>query len=135
MAGQNLIRIAALALGLSTLSFAAGVAGDLSSIDPPRSGQRVVLRIPPEIPADTPRAHPLLSTSSAEAAPVSAVRRARHAERQRLVEAVQIAHEQPFGLSPIAFETETRGPQKPFVDPRVKPEREVLPEPYATKVA
>jgi hypothetical protein len=57
-----------LALGLSTLSFAAGVAGDLSIIDPPRTGQRVVLRIPPEIPADAIRAGPLpplMSTASA----------------------------------------------------------------------
>jgi hypothetical protein len=68
VAGQSLIRVAALALGLSTLSFAAGVAGDLSIIDPPRTGQRVVLRIPPEIPADAIRAGPLpslVSTASA----------------------------------------------------------------------
>jgi hypothetical protein len=56
------------ALGLSTLSFAAGVAGDLSIIDPPRSGQSVVLRIPPELPADTIHASPLpplISTAAA----------------------------------------------------------------------
>lgn len=69
---QNLIRVVAAALALSTLSFAAGVAGDLSIIDPPRSGERVVLRIPPEIPANAVRAAPLpplLSTASAHAAP------------------------------------------------------------------
>jgi hypothetical protein len=68
LAGWNLIRIAAVAVGLSTLSFAAGVAGDLSILDPPRSGQRVVLRIPPELPANTVRAAPLprlISTASA----------------------------------------------------------------------
>lgn len=67
--GQNLIRIAAVALGLSTLSFAVGVAGDLSIIDPPRSGQRVVLRIPPQLPADSVHAGPLIFTASAEARP------------------------------------------------------------------
>lgn len=53
---------------LSTLSFAAGIAGDLSMADPPNYGERVVLRLPPEIPADAPRAGPLpslLSTASA----------------------------------------------------------------------
>ncbi|MGQ0531273.1 MAG: hypothetical protein ACT4OF_01105 [Caulobacteraceae bacterium] len=57
---------------MSTLSFAAGVTGDLSIIDPPRSGQRVVLRIPPELPAGSVRAAPLpplISTASAEALP------------------------------------------------------------------
>lgn len=55
------------ALVLSTLSFAAGVAGDLS--EGPRSGTRVVLRIPPQLPPDTVRAAPisLLSTPSAHA--------------------------------------------------------------------
>jgi len=61
------IRVLAVALGLSTLSFAAGVAGDLTMIDPPSSGERVVLRIPPELPADTPRAGPL-RTAAADAA-------------------------------------------------------------------
>ena len=80
LAGQNLFRIAAVALGLSTLSFAAGVAGDLSIIDPPRTGERVVLRIPPELPADTIRAAPLpalISTASAEERPAREVRVAR----------------------------------------------------------
>ncbi|MEQ1490721.1 MAG: hypothetical protein ABL932_09265, partial [Terricaulis sp.] len=57
VAGQSFLRVAVVALGLSTLSFAAGIAGDLT--EPPTSGQRVVLRIPPEIPADAPRARPL----------------------------------------------------------------------------
>jgi hypothetical protein len=68
LGGKTFIRIAAMAVCLSTLSFAAGVAGDLSIIDPPRSGQRVVLRIPPELPADAVRAAPLpplISTASA----------------------------------------------------------------------
>ena len=67
---RNLIRIAAVAVGLSTLSFAVGVAGDLSMTATPNYGERVVLRIPPELPDDTLRAAPLppmLSTASAEA--------------------------------------------------------------------
>jgi len=44
-----LIRVFAAAFALSTLSFAAGVAGDLSP--PPASGTVVVLRLPPALPA------------------------------------------------------------------------------------
>jgi hypothetical protein len=55
----SLIRVVGTALVLSTLSFAAGVAGDLSLADPPNFGERVVLRLPPEIPSDAPRAAPL----------------------------------------------------------------------------
>lgn len=58
---------------LSTLSFAAGVAGDLSLADGPTSGARVVLRIPPEIPADAIRARPLVSTSAAQAVEIAHV--------------------------------------------------------------
>ncbi|MCX7356963.1 MAG: hypothetical protein NT015_02260 [Alphaproteobacteria bacterium] len=130
MAGQNFFRIAVVALGLSTLSFAAGIAGDLT--EPPRSGQRVVLRIPPEIPADAPRARPILSTASAEAAPMRSVHRAR---RAALVEAVQLAHEESFDLAPVAFEIAATASPKPLVEPRVKSRDEALPEPYATKVA
>jgi hypothetical protein len=71
---RNLFRIAAVAVGLSTLSFAAGVAGDLSMADPPNYGERVILRLPPEISADSVRAAPLpalISTSTATAAPRS----------------------------------------------------------------
>lgn len=59
MVPWNLIRIGAVAIGLSTLSFAAGVAGDLSVAVTPNFGERVVLRLPPELPADTVRAAPL----------------------------------------------------------------------------
>jgi hypothetical protein len=61
--------VVAAALALSTLSFAAGVAGDLSLAEGPTHGTRVVLRIPPELPADTPRAAPiaLISTPAAQA--------------------------------------------------------------------
>lgn len=69
MKAQNLFRVVATALLLSTLSFAAGVAGDLSLADGPRSGERVVLRIPPQLPPETTRAAPLplISTPAAEA--------------------------------------------------------------------
>ena len=130
MAGQSFLRIAVVALGLSTLSFAAGIAGDLT--EPPRSGQRVVLRIPPAIPEDAPRAGPLLSTASAEAAPISSVHRA---HRAALVEAVQIAHEDSFDFAPGTFEIAVAEPPKPYVDPRVKPRRQAPSELYATKVA
>jgi hypothetical protein len=76
--GQPL-RVVAAALVLSTLSFA----GDLSMADGPTYGERVVLRLPPEIPADAPRAAPLppmLSTVSAEASPMPRARRARPIE-------------------------------------------------------
>jgi hypothetical protein len=60
---SNLIRVVGTAFALSTLSFAAGVAGDLSMNEPPNHGVRVVVRI------DSPRAAPiaLLSTPAAEA--------------------------------------------------------------------
>jgi len=69
VSGSNFIRVVASALVLSTLSFAAGVAGDLSLAAPPNYGARVVVRIPPEIPSSAPRAVPLISTSSAKALP------------------------------------------------------------------
>lgn len=72
MKTANVIRVVAAALVLSTLSFAAGVAGDLSLADPPNYGERVVLRLPPELPGDAVRAAPLpiLSTGAAEASPI-----------------------------------------------------------------
>jgi hypothetical protein len=72
---QNFIRVLAVAFGLSTLSFAAGIAGDLSLADP-TSGERVVLRIPPELPTDAVRAAPLPPlVSPADARPAPAPRR------------------------------------------------------------
>lgn len=70
MKTANVLRVVAAALVLSTLSFAAGVAGDLSLATPPNYGERVVLRLPPEVPADAVRAAPLprLSTVRASAA-------------------------------------------------------------------
>ena len=51
MIRQDILRVATAALALSALSFAAGIAGDLSHPQPANAGVRVVLRIPPEIPA------------------------------------------------------------------------------------
>lgn len=138
LAVQSFFRVAVVAIGLSTLSFAAGVAGDLSITEPPTSGQRVVLRIPPEIPADAPRARPLLSTASAIAGPV---RRARHAvaeapvEVSRLVESVQAAHELEFEPTPIAFEVAALQTAKPQVQNPVKPAQDALVAVHETKVA
>ncbi|MFT3729410.1 MAG: hypothetical protein QM759_16420 [Terricaulis sp.] len=59
------MRVLLAALGLSALSFAAGVAGDLSVSSHPTS---VVIRIPP-LPPNAVRAHPLPPlTDSADAA-------------------------------------------------------------------
>lgn len=135
LAGQNILRIAVVALGLSTLSFAAGVAGDLSIIDPPRTGQRVVLRIPPEIPADTPRAGPILSTATAQAAPVRLVLLPGDEELRGLVEAVQAAHEDDFGITPIAFETAALPELKPERVAGVKPAPNAPAAVYETKAA
>ncbi|MEQ1707695.1 MAG: hypothetical protein ABL864_05125 [Terricaulis sp.] len=66
MVGSSLIRIVAAAFALSTLSFAAGVAGDLST-PRPASGTRVVLAIPPEAPAIAMPSLP--RTAAAEARP------------------------------------------------------------------
>lgn len=92
MKASNLIRVVAAALVLSTLSFAAGVAGDLSLADGPRSGTRVVLRIPPELPADTPRAAPLplVSTPAAEARLAIQPVRVQRIERIEPIEPVEL---------------------------------------------
>jgi len=112
LAGQNFLRIAVVALGLSTLSFAAGVAGDLTIIDPPRSGQRVVLRIPPEIPVDAVRAvplPPLLSTASAEASIV-----APRFETVSQLQLIEFAHEPELLDSAVAVAVERQ--EKPQAD-------------------
>lgn len=100
MKSSNLIRVVAAALALSTLSFAAGVAGDLSLADGPTHGARVVLRIPPELPADTPRAAPiaLISTSAAEAVEVRQTRRRPPSER--IVPLEKPPHAQSFTVEP-----------------------------------
>lgn len=100
MKSSNLIRVVAAALALSTLSFAAGVAGDLSLANGPTHGTRVVLRIPPELPEDTPRAAPiaLISTPAAEARDARAVRP--RMPRERIVPLEKPPHEQALTSSP-----------------------------------
>jgi len=71
--GQSFFRVAVAALALCTLSFAAGVAGDLS--EPPRSGVRVVLRIPPELPTDSVRAGPIARALTTQTASAAEIRR------------------------------------------------------------
>lgn len=118
---SNLVRVVSAAFVLSTLSFAAGVAGDLSLTEPPNHGTRVVLRIPPELPASTRRAAPLpplLSTASAEA---SMPRRDRRAIR---LAAVMRAHENAIEYASFtAFEPVAAPRQKPtpIADPSAAP--------------
>jgi hypothetical protein len=64
------MRVLFAALALSVLSFAAGIAGDLSIAAPTPAS--VVLRIPPPIPAYAVRAHPLAPLTMAHAAPALA---------------------------------------------------------------
>jgi hypothetical protein len=74
------------------------VAGDLSIIDPPRSGQRVVLRIPPELPADTVRAAPLpplISTAAAAERRPRLQRVAARYEADMMLDASPAATEKP----------------------------------------
>lgn len=77
------LRIIALAMAISTLSFAAGMAGDLST-PPPASGARVVVAIPPTARvAHAPQASPLLATQAAQALTIRPVRVAYAAPRPR----------------------------------------------------
>jgi hypothetical protein len=102
------MRVLLAALGLSALSFAAGVAGDLS-IASPSHPESVVVQIPP-LPPNAVRAHPLPPlTDSAEAAEVHAapviapvhrhhVRRA-HARRTALMMSPKPRMVQAFAVS------------------------------------
>lgn len=64
------MRVILAAVAFTALSFAAGVAGDLTR-PLPAHGESVVVRIPPPIPGDAPRAAPLplvrTAAASAEA--------------------------------------------------------------------
>jgi len=73
------MRVFFAALALSVLSFAAGIAGDLSIAAP--TPPSVILHLPPPIPANAVRAHPLppLTIATARAEPaVAHVRRVFH---------------------------------------------------------
>ena len=66
------MRVFFAALALCVLSFAAGIAGDLSIAAP--TPPSVILHLPPPIPVNAVRAHPLppLTTATAHAAPAVA---------------------------------------------------------------
>ena len=80
----GLMRVLFVALALSVLSFAAGIAGDLSIAAPPAPS--VIVHLPPPIavPADAIRAHPLspLATITVRPAPAIAHVRSVHSVRQ-----------------------------------------------------
>lgn len=61
------IRVLAVALAFTTLSFAAGIAGDLATPRPANSGTSVVLRIPPPETARSAAIPSIVRTESAEA--------------------------------------------------------------------
>ena len=99
----GLMRILFAALALCVLSFAAGVAGDLSIAAPPAPS--VIVRLPPPIavPADAIRAHPLppLTTATVRAEPAVAHVRAVHSTR-RLRIAQIVARAKPETIQAIA---------------------------------
>ena len=73
------IRVLAVALAFTTLSFAAGIVGDLATPPPANSGTSVVLRIPPP---ETARAlTPIVRTEAAEARRYRVTPLAAHYER------------------------------------------------------
>jgi hypothetical protein len=113
---QTLIRVAAVALALSSLSFAAGVAGDLSRHPSAGSGERVVLRIPPELPADTPRAAPLPPLT-----PTAAAAEVTRAPRQLRVET-------PVHVRRAIIVAATK-PEPELVFSEVKPDLDRAPKP------
>jgi len=84
------MRVLFAALALSILSFAAGIAGDLSIAAPPAPS--VIVHLPPPIavPADAIRAHPLspLATITARPAPAIAHVRSVHSQRQLRIDPI-----------------------------------------------
>ena len=79
------MRVLLAALGLSALSFAAGVAGDLSIASP--HPQSVIVQIPP-LPPNAVRAHPLPPlTDAAEAAEAQPARAVAPSHRHHLARA------------------------------------------------
>lgn len=84
------MRVLFAALALSILSFAAGIAGDLSIAAPPAPS--VIVRLPPPVavPADAIRAHPLppLATAAAAAPALAHVRPVHSLHRLRLEQMV-----------------------------------------------
>jgi hypothetical protein len=79
------MRVLFAALALSALSFAAGIAGDLSIAAP--SPPSVILRLPP-IPANAVRAHPLPPLRALHAIPAVAHTNTAHMSRHLRLEAI-----------------------------------------------
>ena len=91
------MRVLFAALALSVLSFAAGIAGDLSIASP--TPPSVIVHLPPPIPANAVRAHPLppLTTASARAIPAVAHVQAVHSARRLRLEPI-VARAKPQTL-------------------------------------
>lgn len=124
MNGRSLFRVAAAALALSTLSFAAGIAGDLSD-QPEHNGTRVVVSIPPPLAVGPARAAPPRATPAPRRA------RAPRIEREEIVEAVYF----PPPLL-IEAELEAPAPEVPALEaPLVKPVGAPLASPFKPKPA
>lgn len=113
---RNVIRVAAAAIVLTTLSFAAGVAGDLSA--PPEAGERVVVRSPPERPAGAPHAATLQRLASPTASAVEIQRPPRQLrtepEAAAALEVIVAAAKPPSQWAPSGA--------KPDLDRAPKPE-------------
>ncbi len=110
----GLMRVLFAALALSILSFAAGIAGDLSIAAPPAPS--VIVRLPPpvSVPADAIRAHPLapLTRVAVRAEPAVARVRVVHSRRQaRLEQIVARAKPQTIQLIDTAKVDPDRAPK------------------------
>jgi len=95
------MRVLFAALALCVLSFAAGIAGDLSIAAP--TPPSVILHLPPPIPANAVRAHPLppLTTATAQAEPaVMRVRPVFHRTHRLQLEQV-VAREKPETIQAV----------------------------------
>jgi hypothetical protein len=113
------MRVLIVALALSILSFAAGIAGDLSIAAPPAPS--VIVHLPPPLaaPADAIRAHPLpplalppLATATAAARPTPAVIHVRAVpHRLRLEEIVARAKLQTIQVVEAAKVDPDRAPK------------------------
>ena len=95
------MRVLFAALALCVLSFAAGIAGDLSIAAP--TPPSVILHLPPPIPANAVRAHPLppLTTATARAEPaVAHVRPVFHRTHRPQFEQI-VAREKPETIQAV----------------------------------
>jgi hypothetical protein len=97
------MRVLFAALALCVLSFAAGIAGDLSIAAP--TPPSVILHLPPPIPANAVRAHPLppLTTATAQAEPaIARVRPVFHRTHRLQLEQI-VAREKPETIQAVGM--------------------------------